>query len=36
MLLAFMALARIKSIEKLRYQLPGEWGKLLGVDLLAQ
>ena len=32
MLLAFMALARIKSIEKLRYQPPGEWGKLLGLD----
>jgi len=28
----FMALARIKSIEKLRYQPPGEWGKLLGLD----
>jgi hypothetical protein len=32
LLLAFMALARIKSIEALRYHAPGEWGKLLGVD----
>ena len=32
MLLAFMALARLKSIESLRYCAPGEWGKLLGLD----
>jgi hypothetical protein len=32
LLLAFMALARLKSIEALRYCAPGEWGKLLGVD----
>jgi hypothetical protein len=31
-LLAFMALARLKSIESLRYCAPGEWGKLLGLD----
>src|SRR5271154_6161241 len=31
-LLAFMALARLKSIEALRYYAPGEWGKLLGLD----
>ena len=31
-LLAFMALARVKSIEQLRYQAPGEWGKLVGLD----
>jgi hypothetical protein len=30
MLLAFMALARLSSIEALRYCAPGEWGKLLG------
>lgn len=30
--LGFMALARIKSMEKLRYETPGEWGKLLGLD----
>lgn len=32
LLLAFMALARIKTIENLRYCAPGEWGKLLGLD----
>ena len=32
LLLAFMALARLKSIESLRYCSPGEWGKLLGLD----
>jgi hypothetical protein len=32
MLLAFMALGRLDSIESLRYQAPGEWGKLLGLD----
>jgi hypothetical protein len=32
LLLAFMALARVRSPEQLRYQEPGEWGKLLGLD----
>jgi hypothetical protein len=32
MLLAFMALARLDSIESLRYDAPGEWGNLLGLD----
>ena len=32
LLLAFLALARLKSIEALRYCAPGEWGKLLGLD----
>jgi hypothetical protein len=27
-----MALARLESIESLRYSAPGEWGKLLGLD----
>ena len=31
-LLAFMALCRIKTTEKLRGQAPGEFGKLLGLD----
>lgn len=31
-LLAFMALARVQSMEQLRYQPPGEWGQLLGLD----
>ena len=32
LLLAMMALARLTSIEQLRYQAPGEWGNLLGLD----
>lgn len=32
MLLALMALARLKTVESLRYCAPGEWGKLLGLD----
>jgi hypothetical protein len=32
LLLAFMALARLSSIEALRYCAPGEWGNLLGLD----
>ena len=32
LLLAFMALARLPSLESLRYCAPGEWGKLLGLD----
>ena len=32
LLLAFMALCRLRSVEQLRYQPPGEWGKLLGLD----
>ena len=36
LVLAFMALARIKSVEKLRYCSPGEWGKLLGLDRIPE
>ncbi len=32
LLLSFMALCRLKSVEQLRYHSPGEWGKLLGLD----
>ena len=32
LLLAFMALARLNTLESLRYCAPGEWGKLLGLD----
>ena len=32
LLLALLALARVKSVEQLRYCAPGEWGKLLGLD----
>ncbi len=35
-LLAFMALARVKSIERLRYHAPGEWGKILGLDRIPE
>ena len=31
-LLAYMALCRIKTIEQLQYQAPGELGKLMGLD----
>jgi len=29
---ALLALARLRSLESLRYRAPGEWGKLLGLD----
>ncbi len=32
LVLAFMALCRVKNIERLRYMSPGELGKLLGLD----
>jgi hypothetical protein len=32
LLLAMMALARLTSMEQLRYVAPGEWGDLLGLD----
>ena len=32
LLLAFMALGRLRSVEALRYHSPGEWGKLVGLD----
>jgi len=31
-LLAYMALCRIKTVERLQYEAPGELGKLLGLD----
>jgi len=36
LLLGFMALARIKNMEKLRYCPPGEWGKILGLDRIPE
>lgn len=36
LLLALMALARIKTIEDLRYCAPGEWGKLIGLDRIPE
>jgi hypothetical protein len=36
LLLGLMALARIRTLEQLRYQVPGEWGKLLGLDRIPE
>ena len=36
LLFALMALARIGSLEALRYVAPGEWGKLLGLDRIPE
>ena len=35
-MLAFLALARLPSLEPLRYWAPGEWGKLLGLDRIPE
>ncbi len=32
LVLAFMALVRVRSLEALRYEPPGEWGQLVGLD----
>ena len=36
LLLAFMALVRLKTVEGLRYCSPGEWGKLFGMDRIPE
>ncbi|MCP4339201.1 MAG: hypothetical protein GY799_10015 [Desulfobulbaceae bacterium] len=36
LLLAFMALCRIKTVEKMRGHAPGEFGKLLGLDRIPE
>lgn len=36
LVLAFMALARLRSVEALRYAPPGEWGKLVGLDRIPE
>jgi prepilin-type processing-associated H-X9-DG protein len=36
LLLGFLALARIKSFEQVRYTAPGEWGKILGLDRIPE
>jgi len=36
LLLALMALSRLKHPEALRYCAPGEWGKLLGLDRIPE
>jgi hypothetical protein len=35
-LLGFMALARVRSPERLRYCSPGEWGTLMGLDRIPE
>jgi hypothetical protein len=34
--LALLALVRCRSLEQTRYQAPGEWGRLLGLDRLPE
>ena len=36
LLLSFLALARIPTLEKIRYQSPAEWGQLLGLDRIPE
>lgn len=36
LLISFLALARVPSLEALRYEPPGEWGKLLGLDRIPE
>ncbi len=36
LMLAFLALTRLPSLEQLRYCAPGEWGKLLGLDRIPE
>ena len=36
LLLAYMALCRIKAVERLQYEKPGELGKLMGLDRIPE
>jgi hypothetical protein len=36
LLLAYLALGRVPSLEQLRNQAPGEWGNLLGLDRIPE
>lgn len=36
LLLSYMALCRIKSVEQLQYETPGELGKLMGLDRIPE
>jgi hypothetical protein len=36
LVMSFLALARVGSLEALRYEPPGEWGKLLGLDRIPE
>lgn len=33
---AFLALGRVRSLEQMRYEAPGEWGKLMGLDRIPE
>jgi hypothetical protein len=36
LVLGFMALVRVRSLEALRYEPPGEWGRLVGLDRIPE
>jgi hypothetical protein len=36
LVLAFRALVRVRSLEALRYEPPGEWGQLVGLDRIPE
>ena len=36
LVLAFMAWVRVRSLEALRYEPPGEWGQLVGLDRIPE
>ena len=36
LVIALLALARVQSLEALRYEPPGEWGKLVGLDRIPE
>jgi prepilin-type processing-associated H-X9-DG protein len=36
LLVAFLALCRIKCLEQLRYCTPGEWGRVMGLDRIPE
>ncbi len=36
LLMGFLALARVKSLERLRFEPPGEWGRVLGLDRIPE
>lgn len=36
LLFAFLVLARVRSLEQVRNQMPGEWGRILGLDRIPE
>jgi len=36
LVMGFLALARVRALEELRYQSPGEWGKIIGLDRIPE